>query len=126
MSRLVQVGSVLKAQLDFYVSPGSTVRAVGLSVNDIAPVLFRNNVQLGWPVVDGGNVLDSAISAGALYFNEISGAPGYYSLRFYPDSTGFWRVVSPYGDIDQILEFDFVSSSSLIPTNDGFITSFVG
>jgi len=126
MSRLVQVGSVLKAQLDLYVSPGSNVRAVGLSANNVAPVIFRNNIQLAWPVLDGTSVLDSAVGAGALYFNEIVGSPGYYSLRFFPDSTGFWRVINSFAGADQIIEIDFISSGSLIPTNDGFITSFVG
>ena len=126
MSRLVQVGAVLKAQLDFYASPGSATRVTGLTNANISVVLFKNNSVTSWPVLDGSLVLDSAISAGSIYFNEISGAPGYYSVRFFPDSTGFWRLSSVYSDVDQVLEFDLTSSQSLVPTNDGFIVSFTG
>jgi hypothetical protein len=126
MSRLIQVGLVVKGQLDFYVTPGEATRVTGLTADDVEIVLFKNNSLTSWAVVDGSSVLDSSISAGIIYFNEIDSAPGYYSVRFYPDSTGFWRLGSVYNDREQVLEFDLTSSSSLIPTNDGFITSFTG
>lgn len=76
---------------------------------------FANNSALPWPVADGTSLPDSSISAGTVYFNEIPGAPGYYSLRFYPDRTGFWRLVvkSTSTDSESVLEFDVDAPASV-------------
>ncbi len=90
MSQTVSSSSVAYAQPDFFLA-GS--RLTGIVPNDLTPSVFANDVLLAWPLEDGSEVPDSAIQAGTVYFNEISSRPGFYSLRFWVDRVGYWRIV---------------------------------
>jgi len=126
MSRLLAAGVVVYEQLDFYNPP--TVRATGVVPANLTLKLFLNNQLLGWPLEDGSAIADSSISAGSIYFNEISGSNGYYSIRFWPHQIGFWRVIIKHAALSQevIKEFDIIASGSLKPSSStGLNASFV-
>lgn len=116
MGRNVSSGSVIRAQADFYVVPGSASRVTGILSSDISLSTFFNNSILPWPIADGTSVPDSSISAGTVYFNEMSGSSGFYTVRFFPDRTGFWRLVlkNIALNVEVILEFDISAPTSLV------------
>lgn len=125
MSRLVPAASLIRDQVDFYDPPGSVTRATGISVGDIIVTVFANNVALAWTTLDGTAVPDSSISAGTVYFNEIPGNPGFYSIRFFPDRIGFWRIVVSDSAIsaESVREFDVAPAGTFSPSN-GLNASF--
>lgn len=126
MSRLVSAAVLVYDQIDIF-SSGIT-RVTGILASAMTTAVFASNVALSWTVADGTSVLDSAISAGVIYFNEVAGSPGYYSVRFYPDRIGFWRVVLINSGLTKevILEYDVVASGTLTPTpSNGLNASFL-
>lgn len=128
MSRLIAAGAVIYEQLDFYYPPSSITRPTGIVSANLSSTLFVNNGILSWPLVDGSLVADSSISAGSLYFNTISGAAGFYSLRFFPHMVGFWRIIIKHASysIEIIKDYDVVPSGSFKPSgSSGLNASFV-
>lgn len=126
MSRLIAAGAVVYEQLDFYNPP--TTRATGVVPANLTLTLFVNNQVLSWPLEDGSAIADSSVSAGSVYFNEISGSDGYYNIRFFPHQIGFWRMIIRHNALSQevIKEFDVIASGSLKPTSSaGLNASFV-
>jgi hypothetical protein len=128
MSRLVAAGAVIHDQLDFFLPLTSINRLTGVVVANLTFSQFVNSSELAWPLADGSAVADSSISSGTVYFHEISGNPGFYSIRFLPDRIGFWRLIFRNASIgaEPIKEFDVVASGSLKPTSSsGLVASFV-
>jgi hypothetical protein len=125
MGRSVSSATLVNDQIDLYDPPGGIVRAVGVLPADVSVLVFSNNVYLPWTVLDGLTTPDSSISSGFVYFNEIPGSPGFYSVRFYPDRTGFWKLVYsvPTLPAEVIREFD-VSPSGLSSSANGLNASF--
>jgi hypothetical protein len=121
MGRSIATQILVRAQADFYSAPG--VRATGILAGSLNLSLFFNNALTSWALRDGTTIQDSTISAGNIYFNEIAGSPGFYSVRFYPDKVGFWRIV--LNDValtqENIIEIDIVSAAT---TSPGLIASF--
>lgn len=126
MGRLLSAAALVRDQIDLYLPPGSVNRAQGYSVSGLSLALFFNNALVAWPLVDGSLVPDSSVSAGTVYFNEIQGSPGFYAVRFFPDSVGFWRVVLTAANIqtERILEYDIAPAGSK-SGQGGLIASFV-
>lgn len=93
MGRLVSAGSIAYDQIDLYDPPGSLTRAPGVTVSAIVSRLFVNNAETAWPIADGSTVPDSSVSAGRVLFNETALNSTFYSIRFFPDRVGFWRLV---------------------------------
>jgi hypothetical protein len=125
MGRLISAGALAYEQLDFFFPSGSISRATGITASDLRMSLFVNNTFLHWDLTDGAAVPDSAISSGHVYFNEISGSPGYYSVRFFPDRVGYFRFVfihSAYS-IELEKEFDILPPGVLRPSSGGVIPS---
>jgi hypothetical protein len=112
MSRQVSAGQLIRDQLDLYIPPGHFNRVVGESFASLTLKIFADNGLLGWPIADGTNVSDSSVASGTVYFNEIQGAPGYYSVRFFPDRVGFWRLVfrEPTLSQEDILSYDVLAA----------------
>lgn len=125
MGRIVSSGCLVRSQVDLYFPAGSSSRFTGAPASSVSATVFANNVLLAWPVADGSLVLDSSISSGTVYFNEIPQAPGFYSVRFFPDRVGFWRIVirSDALGAESILEFDVVAPAK---PDGGLNASFVG
>lgn len=122
MGRNVSSGSLARAQADFFQISGQ--RVVGVVWSTLAAHVFVNNAALPWPVADGSSVQDTSISAGKVLFNEIAGSPGFYSVRFFPDRVGYWRIVlrSDSLNAEVVLEFDVAAP---VPPAGGLNATFV-
>ena len=114
MGRNVSSGSLVRAQADFFLPAGSANRVTGVQWSTLAPLVFVNNSALPWQIADGTAVPDSSISAGTVYFHEIPGSPGFYSVRFFPDRTGYWRIALKSSSLgaEVILEFDITAPAA--------------
>ncbi len=128
MGRIVSAGAVIASQLDFFISAGSISRVVGIPVANLSLKVFFNNALLSWTLADGTLVSDSSISAGTVYFNEVSGSSGYYSLRTFFDRVGFWRliVVNASLSVETIIEYDVLPAGAFSSGSGGggLIASF--
>jgi hypothetical protein len=69
--------------------------------------------------------MDAQVAAGTVYFNEITGQPGFYSVRFRPNAVGFWRLALSYdaGSRALALGYDVVQEPPLVAS--GLKSSFV-
>src|SRR4051812_33893693 len=104
--RRVSINQTVFDQADFFQNDGFT-RQAGLTLVDLASQLFFNNVLQPWTLTDGAPVPDSHTRAGSIYFNEITGATGHYSVRLRPSASGYWRLVLVYAVGQQILTRDY-------------------
>ncbi len=122
--RNVPSGQVILDQADFFLGDGFT-RVAGISVGQITSKLFLGNVVQAWSLASGLGLTDAQLVAGKVYFNEVPGSPGYYSVRFRPNSVGFWRLSLTWsaGTQTVILDFDVASSVTLVDT--GLNASFM-
>jgi len=129
MGRLVSAGNLVYDQLDLFSPPTSINRVQGETAAQFTLVIFANNSLISWPIADGTNIPDSAISSGTIYFNEIAGSPGYYAIRFFPDRVGFWRLIfrETAFSVEVIREYDVVASSVFTPGagSNGLNASFI-
>jgi len=121
MGRLVSAAALVRDQIDLYNPPGSVTRATGVPSSMVSVAVFVNNVPLAWTLQDGTTTADAAISAGTVFFNEISGSPGYYSVRFFPDRVGYWRLVFFDAALTEevIKEYDVVPAGAFSPGGGG-------
>lgn len=115
MARQVPGGCLIRDQIDLYMPAGSINRVRGESYASLGLAVFVDNAALTWPLADGTNVADASISAGTIYFNEIAGSPGYYSVRFFPDRVGFWRLIFR----EQTLGEEVILSYDVTPARPG-------
>lgn len=123
IGRRVQINQTILDQADFFQVDGFT-RVAGLTVLDLTSQVFYNNQIVPWPLADGSSVSDSQIAAGSLYFHEIVGTSGNYSVRFRPNAAGYWRVLLGYSAGTQTIAQDYdVTEPS--QTGGGLRTSFV-
>lgn len=122
--RSVVGGCLLKDQVDILSPGGGVVRQTGVTVTGISASLFINNGLASYPLVDGTNITDSNVTPGSIFFNEISGSPGYYSVRFLPTIPGYWRL--SFAVLNQLIikEYDVLHNNS--QTSSGLIASFTG
>lgn len=118
MSRYIDSGSLVIDQVSFY-SGGN--RVVGLEYNDINLDSFTNNENTSMVLEDGTSILNQDISPGIIYFNEIPGKPGFYSVRFFPDKIGFWYLLYSYNGSEVIKEYDVKPAQT---NTDSLIASF--
>lgn len=107
-SRIVPAGTVVFDQIDIYMPGQNYVRVQGLDVSSLLLKTFFNNVDIQWTLQQGVGVTDQNVLPNYVYFNEIVGSPGYYSIRFFPTSTGFWRLIFQIPSYSQeyVLEYD--------------------
>lgn len=122
--RIVQANQVVLDQADFYQGDGFT-RVVGLGPGNIVSRVFYNNSIQAWPLVSGNAVNDSQITSGRIYFHEIPGQPGFYSVRFRPDALGYWRTLLTYPAGLQEMAQDFDVLQSAPTMESGLQASFV-
>ena len=95
MSRTVFGNRTVLDQADFLL-PDDFTRVTGLTTASITSTLFFDNVAQPWTLLSGVGVTDVQVVSGKVYFNEITGQPGFYSVRFRPNAVGFWRLVLAY------------------------------
>ena len=82
-------------------------------------------MQQPWGVVSGVNVADALAVSGKVFFNEVPGSPGVYSVRFRPNAVGYWRLLINYPVGAQTLaqDYDVLPAAQAAPT--GITSSFV-
>jgi hypothetical protein len=107
-------------QVDFFL-PGD-VRAAGLTIADLQLVVYQGPTLLSWPLVSGAGVTDTRVSAGKVYWTEIS--PGFYSIRFFPHVVGVWRILVTYLLHNQTASFTYNASVPGATSGVGFKVSF--
>lgn len=110
--RLVHNNQLVLGQPDFWDEVAPT-RALGLTFEDLDVQIFHNNDLVPWDVVDGSGVPDVKVTSGEVYFSGIPEAPGFYSFRFRPNTTGYWRAVLTYEDQVVFFDCDVVSRPDL-------------
>jgi hypothetical protein len=104
MGRSISTGTLVRAQADFF---SSGIRIPGVTSLSLTLFIFVNNVPISWQIQDGTSVPDASISAGIVYFNEITGNPGFYSVRLFPDRIGYWRIALVSVSLSQESNFEF-------------------
>lgn len=122
-SRVVSVSSLVQDAIDLFRADGRT-RAPGVQVEDLNLKLFFNGSRIEWPLVSGVNVQNLQVTSGRVYWSEIEA--GFYTLRFYPNVVGSWRVLLTYPEYDQAvsLAYEVVQPTST-PISVGLRTSFI-
>jgi hypothetical protein len=104
--RIVRNNEPILDQADFFMADGFT-RVTGLSIAQVSIALFFLNQPQPWVLTNGLGVTDTQIAAGKVYWNEVPGAPGYYNVRFIPNSIGYWRLLITYPAGTQIAAQDY-------------------
>ena len=121
--RLVRTNQTVIDQADYFQADGFS-RVLGLGVADLTSEIFYNNTLQPWPLSDGTGVTDNQVAAGRVYFSEIASAPGYYSLRFRPNNSGYWRLILTYPTGQQILAQDYDVNAETSSSSGGIKASF--
>jgi hypothetical protein len=122
--RTVYANQALLEQVDF-IGPDGVTRVSGITPGALISKLFFNNSVQPWPLVSGVAVTDQQVVAGYVYFNEIPGQPGFYSVRFRPNALGYWRTLLSYPAGMQTLAQDFDVVPALSAGEGGLQASFV-
>jgi len=100
-------------------------KVAGLGTGDLTTSVFYNNTVQPWSLVDGTGVLDSLVVSGSIYFNEISGSSGNYSLRFRPNAGGAWRVEVSYAAGTQLVVLNYLATVLPLTEVVGLSSAFV-
>ncbi len=122
--RLVFANQPVLDQADFFMPDGFT-RAVNILPSQLVVQTFFQNVVQPWTLVTGVGVTDIQAVSGKIYWNEIPGAPGCYSLRFRPNALGFWRVLVSYAAETQIVALGYDVVAPAVPVDAGLKASFM-
>jgi hypothetical protein len=122
--RLVQQNQVVYDQVDFFQSDDFT-RVPGLTPSSLVLQVFFENVPQPWPLVNGLPTTDAQVASGNVYFNEIAGSPGFYTVRWRPNAIGYWRLIITYTAGQQIDGQDYDVVSSVPTVESGLSASFI-
>jgi hypothetical protein len=124
VNRNVFNNQTIDGMVDFFQIDGFT-RVNGLNTSTVTTTVWFNNVLQPWGLVPGSTVTDGQVASGSVYFNEVVGQSGYYSVRFRPNALGYWRILVVYPTGTQIvsLEYDVVSEPP--PPDQGLKAAFV-
>ena len=122
-SRNVSVSKLVLDQIDLFVTDGKT-RAQGVTIGDLNLKLFFNGSQVEWPLVNGSSVQDLQVTAGQVYWTEF--LTGFYTIRFFPNVIGSWRILLTYPAHDQAVSLSYDAAlPTFIPVSSGIRTSFI-
>lgn len=122
--RLVYANQTVDDQADFFQSDGFT-RVTGLTVSDLIMQLFFENQLQTWTFVSGANLTDTQIASGSVFWLEVPGSPGIYSVRFRPNAVGYWRLLITYTAGTQISAQDYDVNSAPPTVDQGLKASFL-
>ncbi len=120
--RLVRINQTIIDQADYFQADGFT-RVPGLTIIDLTSQVFFNNILQAWPLIDGSSVSDNQVTSGFLYFHEIPGTSGNYSVRFRPNSAGYWRTLLSYAAGQQILAQDYDVNAEPVQLSGGGLSA---
>ena len=122
--RLVYANQTVVDQADFFQSDGYT-RVTGLTPTGLICQLFFDNQLQPWKFITGANITDTQIASGAVYWVEVPGSPGIYSVRFRPNAVGYWRLLISYPVGLQIMGQDYDVNPVPPMVEQGLSSSFV-
>jgi hypothetical protein len=129
MSRLLPAGTVVYDITEVFFPVNTVNRVSGLTYSSVISTNFVNNNPLNWPIADGTAIQSGQILSGKIYFNEISGNPGFYSIRFLPDRMGFWRLVLNFAaySTEFSADYDIIPAGAFTPSasTGGLTASFL-
>ena len=123
--RQVFANQIVFDQADFFQTDGFA-RVTGITVSQLTCEIFFNNTPLPWPLVSGVGVSDAQVAAGKVYWMEIPGDPGRYSVRWRPNAIGYWRLLITYPAGTQIMGQDYdVVTQPMTNVDQGLKASFI-
>jgi hypothetical protein len=121
--RLVYANQTVDDQADFFQSDGFT-RVTGLTTSNLSMQIFFDNQLQPWAFVTGANLTDTQIASGSVYWLEVPGSPGIYSVRFRPNAIGYWRLLITYAAGQQISGQDYDVTAPAPTVDQGLKASF--
>jgi hypothetical protein len=122
-SRTVNVSKLVFDQVDLFLVDGKT-RAQSVTIADLNLKIFFKGSRIEWPLVSGTNVQDLQVTAGQVYWTEVEA--GFYTLRFFPNVIGAWRILLTYPAYDQAVSLSYdVAQPTFVPVSSGIRASFV-
>jgi hypothetical protein len=104
--RLVTNNSVVFDQADFF-QPDEFTRVSGITVGQLTSQLFFQNALQPWSLLSGVGVTNAQVTSGRVYWSEVPGSPGVYSVRLLPNAVGYWRLILTYPVGTQIVSLDY-------------------
>lgn len=110
--RQVTAGRLVFDQIDLFQVDGMT-RVQDVAASALFARLFFNDKQVNWPVVSGVGVPDLRVAAGKVYWTEISA--GFYSVRFFPNAVGNWRLLLTYAAGNQAVSLTYQTTPLASP-----------
>ncbi len=122
--RLLRINETVIDQVDYFQGDGFQ-RVAGLTFVNLSSRLFFENAVQPWPLVNGAGVTDQLVASAAIYFHEITGAAGHYSVRFRPNAAGYWRLVLTYAAGQQIVAHEYDVTLEPSSKQSGLRASFV-
>ncbi len=122
--RLVFANQTVDDQADFFQSDGFT-RVTGLTPSQLVGQLFFDNQLQPWPLISGAGLTDTQIASGNVYWLEVPGSPGIYSVRFRPNALGYWRLLITYTAGQQIMGQDYDVVAAAPTVDQGLKASFL-
>jgi|WetSurMetagenome_2_1015567.scaffolds.fasta_scaffold230182_2 hypothetical protein len=122
-SRTINVSKLVFDQVDLFMADGKT-RAQSVSIGDLNLKVFFKGSRIEWPLVSGTNVQDLQVTAGQVYWTEFES--GFYTLRFFPNVLGAWRILLTYPAYDQAVSLSYdVAQPTFVPVSSGIRASFI-
>lgn len=122
MSRAISTSTLIFDQIVIRAVGGA--RIAGALHSQFTLRVFLNGALQSWTISSGSGVQNASISAGTLYFQEIPGASGFYSVRLFIPGPGFWTFSLQYNPTPQEVVLEFDASSSSPDCSSGTIASF--
>lgn len=119
-TRIIPINTTIVDQVDFFQGDYYT-RIENLPHTALVLNLFNENNKLNWPLASGVGLTNNQILSGSMYFSEVVGAPGFYSVRFRPNAAGYWRLVLNYpaGVQASALDYDVVTTAMFPGSGSG-------
>lgn len=122
-TRAVTAGALVFEPVDLFLGDGKT-RAQGVTASALSVKVFLNSTDTGWPIVPGSTITDGRVAAGKVYWHEFSA--GFYSLRFFPNQVGLWRVVLTWTAGDQAISMTYdATAKPVAPLALGLRSTFI-
>jgi hypothetical protein len=122
-SRTVNVSKLVFDQVDLFLVDGKTC-AQSVTIADLNLKIFFKGSRIEWPLVSGTNVQDLQVTAGQVYWTEVEA--GFYTLRFFPNVIGAWRILLTYPAYDQAVSLSYdVAQPTFVSVSSGIHASFV-
>lgn len=119
-NRTVQAGLVFE-YLDLFDVGGA--RVTGVTSGDLQVKLLFGSTDTEWSLVSGVGVADINVVAGKVYCEEFEA--GYYSLRFFPNRVGTWRLLLTWAAGGKTFSYlyDVTPKSEMLSA--GLVSTFV-